>query len=225
MLSYKVYHALHPGNSAHGGSAIIVKENLQHYEEIKYEQPEIQAVAIRLECKHYPLTIAAVYCPPRYSISKEEYVSFLRQHGQRFIVGGDFNAKHTYWGSRLNNTKGGQLLKAIQELHCESVSTGKPTYWPTDPDRIPDLIDFFICKNIPSNEINIEDFNYMNSDHSPILLTLCRRMLRYEKRPILVNKYTDWDSLRLDLDNRIELKVPLKTTEQLDSEVRQFIVD
>jgi hypothetical protein len=46
------------------------------------------------------------------------------------------NAKHTHWGSRLITTKGIELLKAINEYKCEAVSTSKPTYWPTDPNRI-----------------------------------------------------------------------------------------
>jgi hypothetical protein len=46
----------------------------------------------------------------------------------RFIIGGDFNAKHTHWGSRLVTTKGRELYKAVADTGCEIVSTGKPTY-------------------------------------------------------------------------------------------------
>jgi hypothetical protein len=51
-------------------------------------------------------------------------------------------AKNTYWGSRLITTKGRQLYKAVTDTGYEIVSTGKPTYWPSDP-KIPDLLDFF----------------------------------------------------------------------------------
>jgi hypothetical protein len=50
----------------------------------------------------------------------------------RFIIGGDFNAKHTHWGSRLITTKSRELHKAVTDAECEIVSTGKPTYSPTD---------------------------------------------------------------------------------------------
>ena len=76
--------------------------------------------------------------------------------GKRFIVGSDFNAKNIQWGSRLTTPKGRELLRAIQENKCEAISTGKPTYWPTDPSKIPDLIDFFITKNKPAQYIQIE---------------------------------------------------------------------
>jgi len=42
--------------------------------------------------------------------------------------GGDFNAKNIHWGSWLTTTKGRELLTAIQETRCETMSTGKPTY-------------------------------------------------------------------------------------------------
>ncbi|XP_060828967.1 uncharacterized protein LOC132914147 [Bombus pascuorum] len=41
--------------------------------------------------------MSAVYCPPRHSISKEDFDNL----GNRFIAGGDYNTKHTQWGSRL----------------------------------------------------------------------------------------------------------------------------
>jgi hypothetical protein len=53
----------------------------------------------------------------------------------RFIIGSDFNAKHTHWGSRLITAKGRELYKAVTDTGCEIVSTGKPTYWPTDPKK------------------------------------------------------------------------------------------
>ena len=92
--------------------------------------------------------------------------------GNSFIVGGGFNAKNTRWGSRLTTPKGRELLRAIQENKCEAMSTGKPTYWPNDPSKIPDLIDFFIIKKKPAQYIQIEESHYLNSDHTPTLLTL-----------------------------------------------------
>jgi hypothetical protein len=46
------------------------------------------------------------------------------------------------------------------------MSTGKPTYWPTDPSKIPDMIDFFIIKNIPAHYLQIEESHDLNSDYS-----------------------------------------------------------
>jgi putative IMPACT (imprinted ancient) family translation regulator len=83
----------------------------------------------------------------------------------RFIIGGDFNAKHTHWVSRLITTKDRELYKAVTDTGCEIVSAGKPTYWPTDKKKLPDLIDFFVVKNISTNYIKIEEGFYLNSNH------------------------------------------------------------
>ena len=169
---YKVYHTIHPANTARGGSAIIVRENIIHHEEVKYETEHIQATSVCLQTKSFEITLSAIYCPPRHSIKKDQYLSFLKKQGRRFIIGGDFNAKHTQWGSRLITTKGKELLGALRQLNCEALSTGKPTYWPTDTNKIPDLIDFFIVKNISNSYLQIEEGWDMDSDHSPIILTM-----------------------------------------------------
>lgn len=223
---YRVYHTIHPENSAKGGSAIIVKENIIHFEEEKFETEEIQATSIQVQTsKNYHIMITGLYCPPKHSLKKDQYIHFLKRLGKRFILGGDFNAKNTYWGSRLTTTKGKELLNAITEYECEPLSTGKPTYWPTDPGKVPDLIDFFITKNIASNFIKIEESYEMNSDHSAILLTLSDNIIEKEKNNMLSNKKTDWESFQLSLERRIHLDVSLQSVDELNSEVEKFISD
>lgn len=219
---YKVYQTIHPENTAKGGSAVIIKENILHYEELEYKTEEIQATTVSITSKNYPVSITAVYCPPKHSTKKDRYLEFLRNQGSRFIIGGDFNSKNTHWGSRLTTTKGKELLQAIREYNCESLSTGKPTYWPTDTNKIPDLIDFFIIKNISANFLQIEEGWDMNSDHSPILLTLSQSIIKKANNPTLVNKLTDWESFKLCLEEKINLSAPLRNEEQLEQEIEMF---
>jgi hypothetical protein len=61
------------------------------------------------------------------------FKSLFDKMNSRFIIGGDFNAKHANWGSRLVTTKGRDSYKAVTDTGYEIVSTGKPMYWPTDP--------------------------------------------------------------------------------------------
>jgi hypothetical protein len=128
--------------------------------------------------------VVSPYSPPRHNIKAERYAELFKTNRSRFIIGGDFNAKHTHWGSRLITTKGRELLKAINEYKCEAISTGKATYWPKDPNRIPDLLDFCITKNISSNYIQIEDNLELGSNHSPILLTLSENITQKPCNPL-----------------------------------------
>jgi hypothetical protein len=61
----------------------------------------------------YPLTISAIYCPPRNNLKKSQYETFFHTLGNKFIAGGDFNCKHTIWGSRLTTAKGWELYATI----------------------------------------------------------------------------------------------------------------
>ena len=154
---YKVYHTIHPDNAAKGGSAVIIKENILHNEETKIEAEDIQAMAVNIKTKNYSITVVSLYSPPKHNIKESRYVELFETIRNRFIIGADFNAKHTSWGSRLTTTKGRELMKAMNVCNCEAISTGKPTYWPSDPNKTPDLIDFFIIKNITCNYMQIED--------------------------------------------------------------------
>lgn len=222
---YRVYHAIHPDNNAKGGSAVIIKENLQHYEEANYVTEKVQLTAVTLRTLRYPLIVAAIYSPPKHAISKEEYIDLFTELGNRFIVGGDYNAKNTHWGSRLTTTKGRELLKAVNEYGAITLSTGKPTYWPTDPNKIPDLIDFFITKNISQNYLKIDECHKLCSDHTAITLTLSENIIYKENNPSLTNKYTDWISFRQMLEETINLNVSLRTVKDIEKEVDQFNKD
>lgn len=227
MRGYQMYHTIHPLNSARGGAAVIVKNSISHYEESGVQTEEFQVTAIKIKTKvnKHGITIAALYCPPRHSLKKEDYSACLQSLGSRFVVGGDFNAKHTYWGSRLITPKGKELFMAAREMGCYFHSTGRPTYWPADRQKIPDLIDFFIVRKVGANYIKVEENYDLSSDHSPIIMTLSDKVIKKENNPFLVNKLTDWDGFRNELEARIRLNVPLKTCDQLEYEAEIFMND
>jgi hypothetical protein len=43
---------------------------------------------------------------------------------------------------------------------------GKPTCWPADEKKIPDLLGLFITKKISANYVDVEEEYRLNSDHS-----------------------------------------------------------
>lgn len=52
------------------------------------------------------------------------------------------------------------MFSAVRMYNYDFQSTGKSTYWPIDPLKKPDLMDFFItqkgCKNYIKSEENLE---------------------------------------------------------------------
>jgi len=113
----------------------------------------------------------------------------------------------------------------MQETRTEALSTGKPTYWPTVSGKIPDLIDFFLIRNIPAQYLQIKESYDLHFDHTPIHFILSENIIQKENNPVLVKKRTDWESFRHSLEGKINLMVPLRDKEQLDGEVEKFLVD
>jgi exonuclease III len=60
---YKVYHTIHPENSAKGRRAVVINENIHHHEETKYETEGIQATALCIKARNYSIVVAGIYCP------------------------------------------------------------------------------------------------------------------------------------------------------------------
>jgi len=120
---------------------------------------------------HADVSVTAIYLPPRFALKEADFKNFFQKLGPQFIGGGDFKAKHPWWGSRLTNPKGSELYKCIVNNSITTLSTGKPTYWPTDSRKIPDLIDFVAYFGIPQSHMRIMESFDLSSDHSPIIMT------------------------------------------------------
>ena len=87
ILGYKVYYTNHPDNTAHAGTAAIIKSTIEHYPLNKYEKDYLQATSIRVKTFAYEITASAVYCPPRHhNIKKEDFMDFFQHLGSKFIA-------------------------------------------------------------------------------------------------------------------------------------------
>lgn len=220
---YSCYHATHPTDRAKGGSSVFLRNTIKHCVDPKVEEDSVQMVSVNIQLINKgDFKISAVYYPPKFNLKKEDYAKLFHALKHHFIVGGDFNAKNTFWGSRLTNTKGKELFKAACQFKAEILSGGAPTYWPTDVNKIPDLIDFYLVKGISSGYIEVRNSEDLFSDHSPVVLIINEEVVAQPKMLRLTNNRTDWGLFRHLLEESIDLQVPLKDSLQLDEEVLRF---
>lgn len=221
IRNYQTYSTEHPSNKARGGTEVLVRNSIQHYCLPKFQQDYLQASAIQVKTNKFSLTVAAAYCPhscPDYS----KFAIFLNTLGNKFVVGGDFNCKHTHWGSRLTTPSGRQLFQALNSTQTTSISTGKPTHWPTDSAKQPDLLYFFLAKGISTQQTLVEKIMDLSSDHIPILLTVATGPLFIPSQPNLVTKQTNWDYFREVLESLINVKTRLRTESDLEKAVEVY---
>ncbi|CAB0036920.1 unnamed protein product [Trichogramma brassicae] len=204
---------------AHGGSAILIRSGIKHYQDSKFCEDYLQATTVVTEDAHGRIAFSAVYSPPKHSISEEMYCAYFDRLGDRFVTGGDFNAKHPWWGSRLQvpNPKGRTLYSVITGRKYFTVSTGEPTYWPTDRNKTPDLIDFAVISGLNSNDFYASSCFDLSSDHSPVLIHISSQLLNNQVKSPIFNKLTDWATYREHLNSLINCNIPLKTNTDIDA--------
>jgi hypothetical protein len=82
-----------------------------------------------------------------------------------------------------------------------------------------------MSKNLSSGFLDVTEEFDLDSDHSPILLTLSETITKKGRNPTLTNNLTDWDLFQATLVNRINLRAALSTTNELEKDVQQFVSD
>lgn len=102
IKGYDYYNSKHPAGTSRGGAGVLIKSRIPHKLFKKHSTHQIQACSVIVDLGG-TLILTAFYSPPsRPYPTKEDYANFFKDHGDRFIVAGDFNAKHAFWGSGLD---------------------------------------------------------------------------------------------------------------------------
>lgn len=222
IQNYNIYCTDHPDGTAHAGAAIVVRSSIKHFEQPHFKTEYLQAATIAIEDRNGTFNVSAVYCPPKHKLKQEQYDEYFNTLGTRFIAGGDWNAKNVHWASRLTNTRGRELKKSIDNNHLRTIATTDPTNWPTDLNKLPDVIDFFIEKGLSRLFYHVETTLDANSNHVPVILTIGTTVLNTERNPKLYNKRTDWNSFRELVEDGINLRIPLKTESDIEVAARNL---
>lgn len=106
IKGYKLINTNHPDDLARGGSAILIKSNIKFKVLNNVQEKSIQMTLIEINYENQSLVVGSVYIPPRYNLKQDDFHRFFDNIGPKFLVGGDFNSKHPWWGSRISNPKG-----------------------------------------------------------------------------------------------------------------------
>ncbi|KAI4474505.1 hypothetical protein M0804_014822 [Polistes exclamans] len=217
-----MYDTKHPSGKAHGGTAIIIKNEIKHHLHSKTENDYLQATTIRLKTQGNSIKLSAIYAPPKFKITIDQWNSFFKELGNKFIVAGDFNAKHPYWGSKTTSPRDKILNSYIMNANLNILTTGEPTYWPSASNKTPDLIDFGILKGLNLMHFKTKSLLDLSSDHSPIIITYQSKPLLYKKSPTLCNGSTNWMIFKETLESKLNCNIPLKTSFQIDNAVNNL---
>jgi hypothetical protein len=110
----------------------------------------------------------------------------------------------------------------MERNNLKHLSMEEATYWPSHRNKLPDLVDFCITKDIPQDFTVAKSCYDLSSNHFPVLITLTSHAMNQEKQPSLSNRYTNLDDFRHLINQRLTLNVSLKTEEDIEAAVKFF---
>ena len=111
LPNYNIYHTTHPDEIAHGGTAVLIRQNIKHHARAKYKQNNIQVTSISLEDNIGEITISAIYCPRNITINTKIMTISSRHSETAFSSEETLIPSIPFWGSKLRNTKRRELFK------------------------------------------------------------------------------------------------------------------
>ena len=115
--------------------------------------------------------ICSLYLSPNTEISNRQLTILANQLPWPFLILGDLNGRHHFWGDVCTNTRGGSLLSRIESLDLTVLNTGEPTHFHIQTGS-------FSCIDLSVSSPNafidfiwkvLDDLH--GSDHFPVLLT------------------------------------------------------
>ncbi|KAL4136311.1 hypothetical protein QTP88_007859 [Uroleucon formosanum] len=198
-------------------------EPTDHSKEI-FKLESILRTKIKIEEPHKPKIISqcALYSPPRHNISNATFTDYFNTIKNNFIIVGDYNAKHNAWGCRTNNPRGIVLYNFVNANNFNVLAPPGPTYWPSSPAKKPDILDIFETK-IPSNlHCLTKNILELNSDHSSVILNVSATVFARVEPPRLFSPLTDRLEFQNIINQRIDLKIKLKSNYDIDEAVNNL---
>ena len=133
---------------------MLVRSNIQHVEEKIPMMYSLQVTAIMVELEGLETVIGAVYRSPSKPFVKADLDTLIGlSKNNKFIFGGDLNAKHQDWNSSLSSSSGKLLSRHADRNKYAISARDSPTYYPYRQNANPYVLDIFL----DHQELPVED--------------------------------------------------------------------
>ena len=111
------------------------------------------------------------------------------------------------WGSRTNNFKGKNLYQCIKINNLKIYAPGRPTYWPSDLNKTPDILDIAVTNT--NLNIKTEELLDLSLDYTPTIYTIDQKVTKGEKTK-LTNATMDWIAYSEYINKNLNCNISLK---------------
>ncbi|GFV05602.1 probable RNA-directed DNA polymerase from transposon X-element [Trichonephila clavipes] len=187
---------------ARGGTLILVKRNIYHYNVPTTHLQHIEATTVVITPKNLnPIAIITVYIPPTSDdrLFTQDLEYFL-QANSNCVIFGDFNATHNMWNCPNNSIRGCRL-KAFVDTHDLTIAhPDSPTRF---GHRSANILDFAIINNF-HYPFTVNSLAELSSDHNPVLLNFSfTPPIHHDNHRAIT---TCWSSYKNNLNSTIRLE-------------------
>ena len=175
FVNYRAFWQNRTGNRG-GGLAILARSDVVTLENsLNYLQNSaLEAQMITIIMSNFKIDLLNIYNPERDS-SREKFLHYFRQLGNKFIIVGDFNAHHHIWSKHgtQNNAAGSALASILLENtnFCLATPPELTTYVDSRTGKEATLDLCFLSSNL-INSTMIDTLGCVGSDHLPVRIKL-----------------------------------------------------
>ncbi|KAL4144105.1 hypothetical protein QTP88_006335 [Uroleucon formosanum] len=211
---------------AMGGVAILVRARIKQQVIPNLNLLSLEAVAVLIKLNNRYVTIVSAYQPPSRQMQMSDYDKVMNLDNS-IIMAGDLNAKHTNWGCRVINPNGTKLLSFIANTPYTNYAPNEPTYFPSDVNRQPDILDILLIKSFPLI-CTQEALAELDSDHIPVKITINSSSQSYQSNNSLIKGKPNWDifSNQINTNLIIPKTIPtIQAAEQMSEHLTTVIAD
>lgn len=219
ISNYKIYRKDRICDFAAGGVAILIKKNIRHDPIIVPNMISFELVGVQI----YTLddNIFKVYCTylqPSKQIMASDLNKIFDNEQNPTILAGDLNSKHPAWYSRVSNPNGRKLFDIMNRKQWVVYAPDSPTYFPSQRDRFPDVLDILLCQNINCIVNQYTEMD-LDSDHIPVIVELDAHTLYCPKPLKLINGKVDWETFKHKIDNKVHIETNLDDINKIDGAI------
>jgi len=168
LSNFQVYRRDRFPPTGGGGVAIAVHRSLRH-KPIRSDSNIGESIGVEISTAKGPVRVFSFYSAPGSNIVFSDLPAFFNSSFPT-ILAGDFNAKHSSWGCHSTNPRGRALLKISLKYGLNIEASNSPTYFPTNSNHNPDILDIFLT-NFSQSSSDPVVFQALSSD-LPVLLNI-----------------------------------------------------
>ena len=203
-------HTRNTTDRVHGGTAIAIRSTIKYR---LHDDFESDLLAVTVETRQGPLTIATDYIPP--SVGYINFIDYNYLLNRRYPVYlfGDLNARHSILGHNNNNTVGNNLSQLIGANRARHLGPNFPTLLRGTGCTTPDIV---LCNRVAFHNIHLEGGPLTSSDHIPIIARISGNPIQIPIKPRYQFDRADWEGYQEELESVIPPDLNFKTTTEID---------